>query len=248
MTLFVTRLLKSMLHRMNTNDVSDVSVLTPCIEVSRLSKSYGSRYGLRNADLMVAEHELLCLMGPNGAGKSTLIRILATLARPSSGEAKILGCDVLKQQLHVRRLIGVVLHHSLLYDELSGKENLSFYVRLYGQRDRDRVHEAITEKAALFGVEDRLEDQVGTLSSGLRKRLDIVRSIIHSPRLLLLDEPFTSLDPEGVEHLENYLKQTKDSCTVLFSTHSLEIAEKISDRIATLKDGRIAEMRLAKGY
>jgi ABC-type multidrug transport system ATPase subunit len=226
--------------------VNDVSISTHLIETSHLSKRYGNRFGLKDADLNVENHEIFALMGPNGAGKSTLLRILATLTRPTSGEVKIFGYDILKQEIQVRRLIGVVLHHSLLYDELSGRENLSFYMRLYGFRNKDILKKSIKDKASLFGVEDRLDDHVGTLSSGLKKRFDIVRAIIHNPRILLLDEPFSSLDLEGVEHLKNYLNWAKGSSTIIFSTHNLDIAEEISDRIATLKDSQITEIRCIK--
>lgn len=213
------------------------------VHASHLAKTYGNRYGLRDANLEVVDHEVFALMGPNGAGKSTLLRILATLTRPTTGEAKICGYDLLKEPQTVRRLIGVMLHQSVLYDELTGRENLSFYLRLYGFRERMIVRELIAKKATAFGLEDRLDDRVGTLSSGLKKRLDIVRATIHGPRLVLLDEPFAGLDPDGEECLKNYLKHAKDNSAILFTTHSLDIAEETSDNIAMLKDGEVAEVR-----
>jgi len=224
-----------------------LTVSKPLVELSRLSKSYGNRFGLKDASFEVGDREVFGVIGPNGAGKSTLVRILATLTRPTSGEAKVSGYDVLKEPRQVKRLIGVVLHQSLLYEELTGEENLSYYLRLYGHRNRETERQTIANKAALLDVDHRLEDQVGTLSSGLRKRMDIVRAIIHGPRLLLLDEPLSGLDREGVEHFKNFLKSTRQDSTVIFSTHSQEIAEEISDRIMTLKEGRIMEIRSTKG-
>jgi len=226
----------------NIRDVNNVGTPTHPVEASCLSKNYGNRFGLKDASFEVRDREVFGLIGPNGAGKSTLLRVLATLTRPTSGEAKIFGHDIIKQPRLVRRIIGVVLHQSLLYDEFSGKENLSFYLRLYGLRDRKIIEQKIVDKASIFGVNERLDDQVRTLSSGLKKRLDIVRATIHSPRLLLLDEPFAGLDREGVDHLKKYLSHARENSAIVLSTHSLDIAKETSDRIATLRDGRIMEI------
>jgi ABC-type multidrug transport system ATPase subunit len=232
-----------MLSEYRLTVVKNVSAPTHSVHASHLAKTYGNRYGLRDANLEVGDREVFALMGPNGAGKSTLLRILATLTRPTNGEAKICGYDLLKEPQTVRRLIGAMLHQSILYDELTGRENLSFYLRLYGFRERMIVRELIAKKAAIFGLEDRLDDRVGTLSSGLKKRLDIVRATIHGTRLILLDEPFAGLDPEGEECLKNYLKHAKDNSAILFTTHSLDIAEETSDNIGMLKDGAVTEVR-----
>jgi len=216
------------------------------VRLSNVSKKYGNRFGLRDVSLAVEDHEVFGLMGPNGAGKSTLLRILATLTKPTSGEATIAGYDVTEKSHLVKGLIGVCLHQSLLYDELTGKENLSFYLRLYGCRDRETARQLIVDKSSLFGIEARLDDPVGTLSSGQRKRLDIIRATIHGPRLLLLDEPLAGLDSEGLEYFKNFLKNAKKKSTIMFSTHSLEVAHEISNRICTLKEGRLAELRYAK--
>jgi ABC-type multidrug transport system ATPase subunit len=223
--------------------VKNVSASTHSVHASHLVKTYGNRYGLRDANLEVGDREIFALMGPNGAGKSTLLRILATLIKPTTGEAKICGYDLLKETQTVRRLIGAVLHQSVLYDELTCRENLSFYLRLYGFRERMTARELIPKKATEFGLEDRLDDRVGTLSSGLKKRLDLVRATIHGPRLMLLDEPFAGLDPEGEDCLKNFLKHAKDNSAILFTTHSLDIAEETSDNIAMLKDGAVTDVR-----
>jgi ABC-type multidrug transport system ATPase subunit len=216
------------------------------VRLSNVSKKYGNRFGLRDVSFAVEDHEVFGLMGPNGAGKSTLIRILATLTKPTNGEAAIAGYNVTKQPHPVKRLIGVCLHQSLLYDELTGMENLSFYIRLYGCKDKETAKRLIVNAASLFGIEDRLEDPVGTLSSGLRKRLDIIRATIHIPRLLLLDEPLAGLDLQGLEYFKKFLKDARKKSAIIFSTHSLDVAEEISHRICTLKEGQLAELRYAK--
>lgn len=216
------------------------------VRLSSISKKYGNRFGLREVSFSVEDHEVFGLTGQNGAGKSTLLRILATLTKPTSGEATIAGYNVTEQPHLVKRLIGVCLHQSLLYDELTGMENLSFYTRLYGCRDKETARQLIVDRSSLFGIEDRLEDPVGTLSSGQRRRLDIIRAIIHSPRLLLLDEPLAGLDREGLEYFKKFLKDARKKSTIIFSTHSLDVAEEISHRICTLKEGQLAELRYTK--
>ncbi|MBS7622366.1 ABC transporter ATP-binding protein [Candidatus Bathyarchaeota archaeon] len=213
------------------------------VRLSNVSKKYESRFGLRNVSFTVDEHEIFGLAGPNGAGKSTLIKILATLTKPTGGKVTIAGYDVLRQPRLVKGLIGVSLHNSLLYDELTGMENLTYYLRLHGCRDREEAKDLVFHKSSLFGIEDRLEDPVGNLSSGMRKRLDIIRAAIHNPRLLLLDEPLSELDSEGLEYFRRFLRSAREYSTVIFSTHSLEVVEEISSRVCILKMGELAELR-----
>jgi ABC-type multidrug transport system ATPase subunit len=213
------------------------------VRLSNVSKKYGSRFGLRNVSFAIDEHAILGLAGPNGAGKTTLIRILATLTKPTGGKVTIAGYDVMRQPRLVKALIGVSLHNSLLYDELTGMENLMFYLRLHGCRDREEAEQLAFHKSSLFGIEDRLEDPVGTLSSGTRKRLDIIRAAVHNPRLLLLDEPLSGLDIEGLEYFRRFLRSAREKSTIIFSTHSLEVVEEISSRVCILKMGELAELR-----
>jgi ABC-2 type transport system ATP-binding protein len=211
------------------------------VRTSNLSKSYGDIFAIRDVSITIDEGEIFGLMGPNGAGKSTLIRILSTLTRSSSGEASIFGYDLRRDQRQVKRLIGIVLHHSLLYDELTAKENLSYYLRLYGFRNKKEIENIILEKTSQFNIVDRIEDQIGTLSSGQKKRFDIIRATIHNPKLLLLDEPFSGLDRQGIEQLKDFFYLTKKNSTILFSTHNQQISEQVSDRIAVLEKGKIIQ-------
>ena len=211
------------------------------VRTSNLSKSYGDIFAIKDVSIEIDEGEIFGLMGPNGAGKSTLIRILSTLTRSSSGKASIFGYDLRRDQRQVKRLIGIVLHHNLLYDELTAKENLSYYLRLYGFRNKKEIEHIIFEKTSQFNIADRVEDQIETLSSGQKKRFDIIRATIHNPKLLLLDEPFSGLDQQGIEQLKDFFYSTKKNSTILFSTHNQQISEEVSDRIAILEKGRIIE-------
>jgi ABC-2 type transport system ATP-binding protein len=213
------------------------------VKTSNLSKSYGDIFAIRDVSIEINKGEIFGLMGPNGAGKSTLIRILSTLTRSSSGNASISNYDLRKDQRQVKKLIGIVLHHNLLYDELTAKENLSYYLRLYGFRNKEAIEQIIFEKTSQFNIADRVEDQIGTLSSGQRKRFDIIRATIHNPKLLLLDEPFSGLDQQGIDQLKDFFNSTKKNSTILFSTHNQQIGEEVSDRIATLEKGRIMETK-----
>ena len=213
------------------------------VKTSNLSKSYGDIFAIRDVSIEINQGEIFGLMGPNGAGKSTLIRILSTLTKSSSGEVSIFGYNLRKDQRQVKKLIGIVLHHNLLYDELTAKENLSYYLRLYGFRNKETIEKIIFEKTSQFNIVDRVEDQIGTLSSGQRKRFDIIRATIHNPKLLLLDEPFSGLDRQGIDQLKDFFNSTKKNSTILFSTHNQQIGEEVSDRIATLEKGRIIETK-----
>ncbi len=219
------------------------SVTEPLVKTSNLSKSYGDIFAIKNVSIELSQGEIFALMGPNGAGKSTLIRILSTLTRSSSGNASISRYDLKKDHHRVKKLIGVVLHHNLLYDELTAKENLSYYLRLYAFRNKETIEQIISEKTSQFNIADRLEDQVGTLSSGQKKRFDIIRATVHNPKLLLLDEPFSGLDWQGIEQLKDFFNSTKKNSTILFSTHNQQIGEEVSDRIATLEKGKIIETK-----
>ena len=213
----------------------------PLVKISHLSKNYGDIFAIKDVSIELAQGEIFSLMGPNGAGKSTLIKILSTLIRSISGKVTISGYDLKKDQNQIKKLIGVVLHHNLLYDELTAKENLTYYLRLYGFRNKIEIEQIISEKTSQFNIAKQIEDQVGTLSSGQKKRIDIIRATIHNPKLLLLDEPFSGLDRQGIEQLKDFFYSTKKNSTILFSTHNQRIGEEVSDRIATLEKGRIMQ-------
>jgi heme exporter protein A len=223
------------------------------IELKRLTKSFGSKMVLRGIDLSVAIGESLVVFGPNGAGKSTLIRILCGLSRASGGTVQIGGLNVTTHSDSVRRYLGVVSHAPLLYDSLTGEENLRFFARLYGL---DRAQERIDALLEQVGLAHRRSDLVRTYSRGMVQRLAIARSVLHDPPVLLLDEPDTGLDPQAAEMLHNLLLRLINSSaqvagakgsapsvigrTIITITHNLERGLAIANRVAILNNGRLA--------
>ena len=168
------------------------------IVLAGLRRDFGDRAALDGVGLTVAAGETLVVLGPNGAGKTTLLRILATLLRPSGGEATVLGCALPREAWKLRGRIGYLGHEPLLYRDLSGRENLRFHARLHGLKG-DGAEARIEELLGAAGMDRRGDDRVVELSAGMRQRLAICRCVLHRPALLLLDEPDSNLDAEGRE-------------------------------------------------
>ncbi len=207
------------------------------IEVEGLTKTFDHRPVLRGVNLRVAWGTFVTIFGPNGAGKTTLLKILATLIRPASGWARLAGRDLAQDATEVRRLVGVTLHQTLLYDELTAYENLLFYGRMF---DVPNLEKRIEDMAALVGLSPRLHHRVRTFSRGMQQRLTIARALLHDPLILLLDEPETGLDQEAAAVLESVLKgATAQGKTALMTTHSLERGLRLGDHVAILAGGRI---------
>jgi heme exporter protein A len=208
------------------------------IEIAGLTKQYGLNSVLRGVNLNVAASEFVTLVGSNGAGKSTLLRIVATLAKPSAGTVTIGGWPLPKHARKVRRYIGLVSHQSLLYNDLSAAENLSFFARLYGLPDPE--HEVMSALARV-GLLARQRDPVRTFSRGMVQRLTIARATLHAPDVLLLDEPYTGLDQEASALLDDLLRREREfGRTILLITHDLTRGLNLCDRIAILHRGKIA--------
>ncbi len=207
------------------------------IRLQGVVKQYGLNPVLRGVDLTVAQGEFVTLVGPNGAGKSTLMTIIATLLRPSAGEVRVGGWKLPEQADRVRRHIGLVSHHALLYRDITAAENLTFFAKLYRLDNADeRVAEAL-RKVGLFA---RQRDPVGTFSRGMLQRLTIARATLHEPDVLLLDEPYTGLDPEAAQLLDDLLREeTARGRTILMITHDLSHGLGLADRLVILYGGRI---------
>ncbi len=188
-------------------------------------------------DLTVARGECLTLFGANGVGKTTLLRTIATLTRPDSGQVLVHGLDSRREARRVRGLVGFIGHQTLLYGELTVRENLVFYGRMYGLAD---LPSRMAEVVALLGLGDTLDTRVDRLSHGLQKRAAIARAILHDPPLLLADEPEAGLDPAHIAALGTVLKGGERQRTVVMVTHSLESGLALGDRVAVLAGGRIA--------
>jgi len=208
------------------------------IHVHGLTKSYGPIYALRGIDLDVEAGESVTIVGPNGAGKTTLLRILATLLQPSSGEARVNGMDLSTSSYDIRTRIGFASHRSLVYDNLTVEENLTFYGKLY----RVPMLAARTEDVLrTVGLLSRRRSRAGTLSRGMQQRLSLARAIIHKPELMLLDEPYAGLDQESAEMLEILLDAVHgEAGTVIMTTHDLERGLSRGNRVVILNKGRIA--------
>jgi len=207
------------------------------LKLSGVSKRFGRSLAVDAVDLEIEVGRSTALLGPNGAGKTTLLRLAATLLRPSAGSIRILGIDAGRSGVEVRRLIGVLAHECLLYPDLSASENLLFYARLFRVPDpAARIREPV-ERMDLGGWAHR---PVRTLSRGLLQRCALARVLLHRPRVLLLDEPFTGLDIEARTRLCAVLAEThRAGATLLMSTHDLATALEICDSAVVLARGRV---------
>ena len=209
----------------------------PAIAAAGIRKDYGDRAALRGVDLAVGWGEVAVLFGANGAGKTTLLRILAGLTRADAGAAHIAGRPMHRRGNRARRLVGFAGHQTMLYNDLTCRENLEFYARLYGIRDAGDKIARVLEQANLS---DRANRRVRTLSHGMQKRLSMARAVLHEPVALLLDEPESGLDAESVEALGRFLRDWAGAGrTALLTTHSAEVGLAWADRSLTLAGGRI---------
>ena len=206
------------------------------LEVERLEKHYGGPAVLRCVSFSLCPGEGLVVLGPNGAGKSTLLRILAGIHRASGGEIRIAGSRASFRHAEVRRKIGFVSHETFLYDTLTARENLCFFGQLYGIRD-DRE---ITASLRAVGLSHAADRPVGSFSRGMAQRLTLARACLHRPSLLLLDEPFTGLDPAAAHHLEETLAGwRRDGGAFVMATHDLAHVIGVGSRLIILRDGRV---------
>ncbi|MBC7228486.1 MAG: heme ABC exporter ATP-binding protein CcmA [Thermoflexales bacterium] len=207
------------------------------VEVENLSKSFGPHIALAGITLSIGVGEFVTLVGPNGAGKTTLLRILATLIRPSSGALRIAGLDPAREGAEIRRRIGFLSHRTLLYDDLTAEQNLLFYARLYGLPDAPA---RVDELLGRVGLADRRHDRVRTFSRGMQQRLAVARAVLHRPSILLLDEPYTGLDPHAADALSGLLGELAgEGCTIFLTTHDLERGLAAGDRVVVLSRGRV---------
>lgn len=213
-----------------------------CIEVHELSHDYGSHKALAQLSLAISEGEIFVFLGPNGSGKSTLFRVLSTLFPPQSGDVFVNGLSAAREAASIRRILGVVFQSPSLDKKLTVRENLACQAALYGIRGSvfQSRSKYLLER---FGLTGREKDYVETLSGGMRRRVELAKCLLHEPRVLVLDEPSTGLDPAARLDLWQMLEQLrkKDGVTVALTTHLLEEADK-ADRIAILDAGRLVAL------
>jgi ABC-2 type transport system ATP-binding protein len=214
----------------------------PAVVVEDLRKSFGSVEAVRGIDFEVAAGETFGFLGPNGAGKSTTIKILCTLLTPTGGSARVAGHDVVKARDEVRRHIGLVFQDTTLDDYLSAEQNLRFHAELYGIPSAV-VAPRMRQVLDLVGLWDRRASAVSTFSGGMKRRLEIARGLLHSPRVLFLDEPTVGLDPQTRSSIWRYIGELRrhEDITIFLTTHYMDEAEHC-DRIAIMDAGRLVAL------
>jgi len=207
------------------------------VETRALAKRYEHVLALKGLDLAIEPGCFFGLLGPNGAGKTTAVSVLCTLLRPTSGEASVFGNDVVKARRDVRPLLGIVFQDPSLDTVLTGRENLEIHARLYHLTERSERIAQVLEQMELGRDADR---RVATLSGGIRRRLEIARALLHEPRVLFLDEPTVGLDVHARRSLWEHLEQLRSGGLTLFlTTHAMDEAARLCDRVAILNEGRV---------
>jgi ABC-2 type transport system ATP-binding protein len=210
------------------------------VEVSGITKRFGSLIAVDNVSFDVMEGEIFGFLGPNGAGKTTLIRMLTTLMKPTSGEATVGCCNVVKQPGAVRNEIGVVPQAMTSDLDLTGFENMDIYGRFYGIASKERK-DRIAYLLEMVGLAARANDLVAAYSGGMRRRLEIARVLVHRPKILFLDEPTIGLDPQSRRVVWNFLRNLREehAITIFLTTHYMEEAEALCSRVAIIDSGKL---------
>jgi ABC-2 type transport system ATP-binding protein len=220
---------------------ADAPIVSPAVAVSvnGLVKRYDEIEAVRGIDFEVAGGEIFGFLGPNGAGKSTTINMLCTLVRPSGGSAQVAGHDVVRERDEVRRNIGLVFQDTTLDGYLSAEQNLRLHAELYGV-PRELLRERMRQVMEMVELWERRASLVNTFSGGMKRRLEIARGLLHSPRVLFLDEPTVGLDPQTRSSIWSYIRELKEreDITIFLTTHYMDEAE-YCDRIAIMDQGRI---------
>lgn len=209
------------------------------LEINHLTKRYGNFTAVSNLSLTVQPGEIVGLLGPNGAGKTTTMKVIAGLLRPTAGTVRVAGHDIQDEPLQAKAALGYLPEAPFLYERLTGDEFLRFVVDLYALPRAEVMARAHT-LADAFGLGDALDDRVQGYSRGMRQKLALISVLMREPRVLVLDEPITGLDPLSARVFKDLLReQCRRGVAVLFSTHILEVAERLCDRVAIIHQGRL---------
>jgi ABC-2 type transport system ATP-binding protein len=227
---------------MSKAPMSTASANGSAITVNHLAKSFGDVEAVRGVDFNVSVGEVFGFLGPNGAGKSTTINMLCTLLKPTAGSATVAGYDVVRERDDVRRHIGLVFQDPTLDSYLTGAQNLRMHAELYGV-ERELVAPRMEQVLRMVGLWERRDSPAGTYSGGMRRRLEIARGLMHSPRVLFLDEPTIGLDPQTRRSIWTYIRELKEreEITIFMTTHYMDEAEWC-DRIAIMDHGEIVAL------
>jgi ABC-2 type transport system ATP-binding protein len=209
------------------------------IQVQDLHKNYGEVYAVKGVSFDVEVGEIFSLLGPNGAGKTTIISILSCLLEPTQGDARVSGHSVRRDPMAVKAVIGVVPQEIALYEDLSARENLSFWGKMYGLRG-GALKRRVDEVLEVIGLTDRQKGRVGKFSGGMKRRLNIGIALLHRPQVIIMDEPTVGIDPQSRRNILDSVKTlNRQGATVLYTTHYMEEAQELSDHIAIMDHGEI---------
>ena len=209
------------------------------VELKGVTKRYNEIVAVNNIDLSINKGEIFALLGPNGSGKSTTLKMLLGLVQPDSGSVNVLGLDVQKQPVEVKRQVGYVPESPNIYEFLTGIEYLDFIGDIYGIQAAEKK-QRITEYLKALQLEGREGDMINSYSDGMKKKISLISAFLHKPKLLILDEPLNALDPRSARIVKDFLHELKaQGVTTIMSTHVLEIAEALCDRIAIMYQGNI---------
>lgn len=220
-----------------------MTIKSPSIKLDNLTKNYDNLLAVNNVNLKINQGEIFGLLGPNGAGKTTLIRMLVTLLKPTAGNAKVAGFDIEQEDDEIRKRIGVVFQNTILEDDLTAWETLNIFARLYNIPKQIR-RAKINKFLQLIYLEERKNDLVKTYSGGMKRRLELIKGVLHEPEILFLDEPTLGLDPQSREFIWNYIRtlSIEMNVTIFLTTHYMEEADLLCDRIALIDHGKIVAL------
>jgi ABC-2 type transport system ATP-binding protein len=209
----------------------------PAIEVLNLHKSFGETKAVQGVDFTVQQGEIFSLLGPNGAGKTTTISMLSCLLRPDEGDARIMGHSIRGEQMGVKSVLGVVPQEIALYEDLSARENLTFWGKMYGLRG-GALKARVDEVLDVIGLQDRAKERVGKYSGGMKRRVNIGVALLHKPQVIYMDEPTVGIDPQSRRNiLDSVVALKEQGMTVLYTTHYMEEAQELSDQIGIMDHG-----------
>jgi ABC-2 type transport system ATP-binding protein len=209
------------------------------IEVQELKKSFGDIQAVDGVSFDVIQGEIFSLLGPNGAGKTTIISMLSCLLRPDEGDALVMGHSIRKDPRGVKSVLGVVPQDIALYEDLTARENLVFWGKMYGLRGR-ALKRRVEEVLEVIGLGERAKDRVGKFSGGMKRRVNIAVALLHKPEVIYMDEPTVGIDPQSRRNiLDNVVELKNQGMTVLYTTHYMEEAQELSDHIAIMDNGEL---------
>lgn len=208
------------------------------IVIKNISKVYGTQKALDNVSLSIGEGEIVGLLGPNGAGKSTMMKILTCFIPPTEGSAEICGYDIFEHQMEIKRSVGYLSEQNPLYYDMYVREFLLLVAGIH-KIERKLRKTRVEEVIALTGLEKEANKKIGTLSKGYKQRVGLAQTLIHDPKVLILDEPTTGLDPNQLLEIRNLIKQIGQSKTILLSTHIMQEVEAVCSRVIIINNGRL---------